>query len=183
MAHTERPQVSKSNTTIKKILARTVGASWKGRKVVVLEAARGWYHTQYIDDQVHIWHLNLASMSARPAEKPRYGGPSLTFTIGDRGEALVIHERFMGKDVGVEIVVLADDIDANTVQVATDSLLEHNKSRATQACDQCGVTSGICMALAEAHADSRVKDARNVGTKKKTPAQLQREIDAVLGRR
>jgi len=155
----------------------------EGRKVVVIAADPGWEHTQYIDDQARIWHLNLASMRAHPAQKPRYGGPSLVFTIGDSNEALVIHERFMGKDTGVEIVVSNREIDEDTVQVATDALLQQDRRAAVEVCAGCGATAGICMAMAEAHASTRTKGAIGKTTNKRSAAQLDREIAAVLGKR
>jgi hypothetical protein len=197
-------EVSKSNPTIKKILAATVGPAWRGRRVTIVEAPYGWEHTQYIDDQMHGWYLNLATLPAirpyaRQTPRPTYGGPNLVHKRPEGDDVFVIRERFLGKDLGVEIVIPDHVIDhSSALSVATDALLEKNKKSAVATLARFGVFAGVAMAIAEAHAKTLTKGERagdvtgaivstsqSASTKraKKSAARLEREISAVLGRR
>lgn len=182
-------QVSKSNPTIKKILAATVGASWRGRTVSILEVPPGWEQIQYIDDQMHAWYLNLATLpSARPyvraTPRPTYGGPNIHHKRPEGNEVFVQRERFLGKDLGVEIAIPDDAINSAALSVATDALIQKDKKAATAVLAQCGAFAGLAMAIAEANVKTLGK--AETGAEPRTEragAKLQREIDAVLGRR
>lgn len=182
-----RTEVSKSDPAIKKILAATLPA-WKGRRVVVI-ATRDtnggeWTHTVYIDDQTHAWFVRLDSMSATATRKPFYGGPPLVLRPTN-DYALVIHQRFMGKDTGVEIIIPESRLDPAAISVATDAIIEKNKAKAKKALADLGDTAGIAMAVAEARAKTLGKaEAVNAGAEQtpRSKRQLEREIGAILGR-
>jgi hypothetical protein len=181
--------VSKTSPAIKQIIAATIGASWGGKKVVVREVPSSWEHTEYIDDKTLAWYLNLATLVGSgqvrvwQPERVRYGGPAVVHPAPKIGEALIHVLRLHGPQ-SMEIIVQEDAIDAATVDVAVDALLSHDKKSAEAVAKRCGVTGGLCLALAEARAKSIGKIERGeVGKTKRSAAQLDREIAAVLGRR
>lgn len=204
-------EVSKSNPTIKAILVATVGGAWKGRRVVVREVSSDWWHASHHDDNTKAWYLNLATIAAgktphaQRALKAAYGEPAVRLNAPEGGDTLVIHQKFQGHDMGVEIVIPSEysrftrgAIDSASLAVATDALLEKNKPAAVAALAGNGALAGLAMAIAEAHAKSLSKGqaagdltAASVSTStkavatraRKSAAQLDREIAAIVGRR
>jgi len=202
-------QVQKTSPAIKQIIAATVGADWPGKKVVVREVSPAWQHTEYIDDKTLAWYLNLSTLAEtgqvrgvwRP-EAVRYGGPAVIHPAPQPHEALIHVWRSQGKQ-GMEIIVREDAIDHQAVAVATDALLGGGKPKergaaAAAAAKLCGNTGGLCLAIAEAHAKAFKKgetfedlhEAAHVMAfsprgkrKKKSAAQLEREINAALAHR
>ena len=184
----QRTEVSKANPAIKKILAITIGATWKGRRVLVIEAPRGWSHTDYIDDTTKAWYVNLDKLTAQPTTRPKYGGPAVELVVPEGSyEALVIWQRFQGQDMGVEIVIPIGAIEPGCVTVATDALLSGDKRAAAQSANECGATAGLALAIAEAREKSLSKGEEIVRTGEKPSAararQLDREIAAAILRR
>jgi hypothetical protein len=193
-----RTEVSKSNPAIKKIIAATIGDAWKGKRVVVIEAGRGWEHMDYIDDYASIFMADLAesgsgSIYAQQTPRPAYGGRAVVHTIPDPGHALVIKDRF-----GLEIIIPGDgargSIDSVALSVVEDALLAGNKKAAQATLAQFGAYAGLAGAIAEAHARTLQKAERGSGdtagltkgaqTKaKRSAARLDAEIKAILGRR
>ena len=186
-----RTEVSKSDPGIKKILAATVeagGRKWSGRRVVVIATrAPDWSHTDYLDDQPHGWYLHLKSMSAVPTQRPTYGSARWS-TRPSNDHALVIHQRFMGKDTGVEIIIPESRLDPSAISVAVDAIIQGGaagKKTAKKALADLGDTAGVAMAVAEARAKTLNKAEAVRGGAEQTPRskrQLEREIGAILGR-
>lgn len=148
---TETP-VSKTSPAIKQIIAATVGASWGNKKIVMHKVPSSWKHTEYIDDKTLAWYLNLATLRSWRPDRPHYGGPSVIHPAPKLGEALIHVLRLRGPQ-SMEIIVQEDAIDSATVAVVTDALLERDKKSAAEAARRCGVAGGLCLALAEAHAN------------------------------
>jgi hypothetical protein len=179
---TETP-VSKTSPAIKQIIAATVGASWGGKKIVVREVPSSWEHTEYIDDKTLAWYLNLATLRVWQPERVRYGGLAVMHPAPKIGEALIHVLRLQGPQ-SMQIIVQEDAIDSATVSVVTDALLARDKKSAEAAAKRCGVSGGLCLALAEAHAKALKKVES--GERPKTTRsvrQLDREIKAALSRR
>lgn len=147
---TTRTPVSKSSKAIKAVVAACF-PTWTGRKVTVIEAGPEWAHVHYLGDQTQATRVYLDSGIANALPGPTIGGPSVVYRAED-GRAVVLLSRFMGSDMGVEIVVPVGAIDPAAVMVATDALLEGNGRLAVATLEQCGVYAGIAMALVEARA-------------------------------
>lgn len=153
---TTRTQVSKASKAIKAMIAAAF-PEWRGRKVAVIEAAEGWEHTVFVDDQTDVAYYVLDEGRVAHQPRPRYTGGALTHKP-QVGCVLMILSRFMGQDMGVEIIIPAGEdyrgaIDRAAVDVAVDALLGGDKRRAAKVLDEtCGLSAGIAMALAEARA-------------------------------
>lgn len=199
-------QVSKSSPAIKQIIAATVGSDWTGKKVVIREVPASWEFTQYIDDKLNAWYLNLDTLSATgqvrvwSPEQPRYGGPNVVMPAPKSHEALVLAWR-VPRSQGMEIIIREDAIDPQAVAVAADALLRGGKQRGAEAAAAtrlCGATGGLCFAIAEAQAKTFQKgerfgdltgalvstsETRAAKREKKTAQQLEREIAVALAHR
>lgn len=154
MTNARRTKVSKSHPAIKAIIAATF-PTWTGRKVTVIEASEGWGHTQCIDDQTSVMHLDLATGAVGRAERPTYGGPSVVHRA-HFGIAVVMLSRFMGQDMGVEIIVDATQgLDDAELAVGLDAV-EMGAKPADYAARLCGArATGIIAALLAAGTKAR----------------------------
>ncbi len=129
MTNTTRTQVSKAHPAIKAILAVTF-PNWTGRKVIVIQTGEGWEHTQYVDDSTSAVYVNLETMQTCMAARPGYTSGPVTHKP-TTATALVMLSRFMGQDMGVEIVIQDRGID---MTVATDAALAGQGSKRVRAC-------------------------------------------------
>lgn len=191
-----RTQVSKSHPAVKAVLDAAFQAwdfstkptlGWTGRTVVVLEADDQWSHTVFADDRTYSCYVRLdhdgGVVSAQAFDRPRAlsGTGSATYSVDRRtthvdatttvtdplgGGVLVLWSRFMGKDMGVELVVPADgrrSFDQDALAVAVDVVLANalpgakksTKALAKQVADvlvSCGKMAGLASAVVEARA-------------------------------
>jgi len=150
MTKTTRTQVSKTSKGIKALLG--CFREWTGRRVTVIEAGPEWVRAHYVGDIMNVVVVDLISGKVAGCEHPRYGGPAVMRRTAS-GSAFVILSRFMGQDMGIEIVIPAGSIDPVAVAVATDAALSGDKRKAAAALDQCGPYAGIAAALVEARAE------------------------------
>lgn len=154
-AKATRTKVSKAHKAIQPFVA--IHREWKGRKVTLVEAGPEWVHVQYHDDTATVAIATLDGGAWNMSDQPRYGGPGVVHRAVD-GHAVVMLSRFMGQDMGVEIIIPAGAIDAAAVAIAVDALLERTaagKRKAIKTLEQCGAYAGIAMALAEACVKAR----------------------------
>jgi hypothetical protein len=177
-------EVSKTNPTIKKILAATVGARFKGRKISVDEVTPGFSYDIYLEmGSPTIAFVMPASGVGSGREVPRPSMSRPTVTLGydqfNRGACLVVYHRGAYESV----IIYIPELDSAALSVATDALLEGNKSAAIATLAQLGAYAGIAMAIVEAHVKTFGKAQGLAPATKRTAAQLNREIAAVLGRR
>lgn len=180
---TRDTQVSRTNPLVKRILAATVG-DFRG-KVVVREVPYGWTHTEYIDDHSKWFYLSLVPdvRVHHIPDRPTMRVPAYAHPAPQSHEVFVHLWRSMGKQ-GVELIVSEEAIDASTIAVATDALLEGDKKAAAEVVAGMGPMAGMGLAIAEAHAKALKKGERGeVPKRPKTARQLDREIAAALARR
>lgn len=176
-------EVSKTNPTIKKFLSATVGASFKGRKVRVDEVSSSFSYDFYLEmGSPTIGFITSASgTGSREVPRPSMSQPLVRIGYDQFSHgALVVYHR--GSSGSVTIYI--PELDAATLSVATDALLEKNKPVAAATLAQFGAYAGLASAIAEAHVKTLGKAASGeVPTAKRSAAQLTREISAFLGRR
>lgn len=148
----------KSSKAIKAVIAACF-SQWKGRTVHVVEVDEQWQHAVFHDDQTTVVYQDLGSdhpLSVAQMRRPSFGEtPPVHRAVP--GHAVFIHDRFMGSDLGIEIVIPAGMIDRAALEIAVDAMLQGDKRTATKVLAECGVYSGIAMALAEARAKALSK--------------------------
>jgi hypothetical protein len=183
--------VSKTNPTIKKILAATVGPSFKGRKIRVDEVNSGFAYDLYLEmgSPFIAFIASANGSSGREVIRPSMNRPTVRLEYESfRGACLVVYRRGYAESVTIYI----PELDASVVSVAVDALLENKKKDAARTLAQLGEYAGIGMAVAEGRSKGLVRDesedserdlAARRGKQRKTAAQLDREIDSILGRR
>lgn len=155
-----RTKVSKSHRAVKALLNVTF-PTWTGRKVVVIEAGSEWTHTQYVDDLTRAMVVDLATCTAVEARRPTYGGAPVVHRAL-AGCAVVMLSRFMGQDMGIEIIVPMGALAADALTVATDAALEGKRGPAASVCAECGDYAGIAHALVEARVKNLSKPSAAV---------------------
>lgn len=174
--------VSKTDPTIKKILAATVGSAFKGRKIRVDEADSRFSYDIYLEmGSPTIAFIASANGSfGREVQRPSMNRPTMTVGYDQfrDGACLVVYHR--GHSESVTIYV--PELDSSTMSVAVDALLENRKREAVATLAQFGAYAGIAMAVAEARSKGLVKGESETKSPK-TAAQLDREIDSFLSRR
>lgn len=178
-------KVSKANPTIKRILAATVGDQFKGNKISVDEVSPKFSYDIYLEmgspTVAYITSAGSDWRGAREVPRPSMSRPKVTVEYDQfsGGSCLVTHHR--GSSGSVTIYV--PELDSAVLSVATDALLEGNKSSAVATLGQLGAYSGIAMAIAEAHVKALGKAQGPKPTAKRTARQLDRDIADVLERR
>jgi hypothetical protein len=199
--------VSKASNEIKRLLAATVGANWRGTKVVVREIPT-WEvdevaSTHYPDAQ-QAWCFNFSTGRALVGKIESTASGRSVYRGADPAlnEALLIVRSTKAlRPTGpkeIWIIVQEGAIDSQAIAVITDALLAGDKKGAASAAKLCGVAGGLCMALAEAHAHALMKGERgrdltatlvstsitpSANRARRSAKQLEREIQSALSRR
>lgn len=190
-------RVSKSNATIKRILAATVGARFKGTKITVDEVD----HLQYdiypeMGSPTVGFIASALGSGAREAPRPTLQrNVTLTDDLFSEygGACVVIWHRHGGSD---RVTIYVPLLDSDVITTATDAMLVGQKKEAAAVLRQLGAYAGIGSAVVEANVQTLKKDASSgsisgSGTKTKTArtrevrkaARLESEINTILGRR
>jgi len=190
-------EVSKTDPTIKKILGATVGAGFKGRRISVEEVDSGFSYDLYLEmgSPTIAFIVSASGTHGREVNRPTISQPTVRLRYDQfMGACLVVYNRGSSRE---RVTIYISELDCpGALSVATDALLEKNKPAAADTLKQCGAYAGIAMAIAEANTKTLTKGESGSPSlsagplmsvsdrrKSKSAAQLQREIDAVLGRR
>jgi hypothetical protein len=167
-------QVSKSHPGVKRILSVAAGTGWRGRTVFVVQVDPSWTYSLYNDaGEPYVYQIDDISgrISIHPVPKPSYGGPATQVDAPAHGGAVVT--RGIGPYGTVTIYVPM--LDPTTLEIARDTLLEHDKKRSAQVLKDLGPYAGIGGAIAEAQATALGKS-----TSGNTSRKIAREVDEIL---
>jgi hypothetical protein len=179
-------QVSKTDPTIKKIIAATSGSDatewpggsptrWSGRLVSVVQVDPGFTYNLYNDTgeprvyQVRNIQARMLTVSRVP--RPSYGAPATEIFAPAYGEVVVT--RQIGPTG--RITIYAPELDAATLDVARDALLLSDKKLFAEVLKGFGDYAGIARAILEAQSKTLEKVSSG-----KTSRQLDREIAEFL---
>jgi hypothetical protein len=186
-------QVSKTNPTIKKIIAATVQATvpgsapWKGRKVSVEQVHDGWTYELYNDTgEPFVYVSNADGSAARRIPTPRYGGPATTVPAPKFGEVILIHQRFGSGSIQIMI----PELDPAPLAVALDAWLigdASSKKRAKTILREVGPYAGVAEAIIEGQAkasskpsDEHLARPHHASKSRKTRTEIESDINQSL---
>jgi hypothetical protein len=196
-------QVSKTNATIKRILAATVGGGFKGTKVTVDEVDRFDYQLYPEMGTPTIAYVASANGSAAHETQRATIHRNVTLTSDlfheYGGACVVIYHRYGGGKGSVTIYI--PTLDQGVLEIARDAVLAGEKRKASDTLAQFVTYGGIASAIVEAQVKSlakgssepvapravhgrltpREKAAQTRATR--SAERLESEIEDILGRR